>query len=111
MIRNEYFKVINNTYLVHKTKDKIKSVNDYTTIGELEIDNTKLELFTHFNLTFSHKFIKEKYEDKIKTRFRYDEIPKDFMIINEIGIRCREFDNVKYLDIAGDLLFEYSWCE
>ena len=42
---------------------------------------------------------------------RYNEIPKDFTVINEIGVICRKFDNVKYFDVAGDLLFEYSWCE
>ena len=109
MYKQEYFKVINKTYLVHKEKDKIKSINDYITIGELEIDNK--ENFTYFNLTFLSEFTKEKYKDKVKTRFRYNEIPKDFTIINEIGVICRAFDNVKYLDITGDLLFEYTWCE
>ena len=37
MIRKEYFKVINNTYLVHKTKDKITSVNDFIKVGEEDV--------------------------------------------------------------------------
>jgi hypothetical protein len=33
------------------------------------------------------------------------------MVIHEVGVKAIEFENVKYLDITGDLLFEYSWCE
>ena len=85
------------------------SVNDFVVIGKLEIDNT--ESFTYFNLTFRNEYAKEMCEDLVKDRFRYDEIPKGFMVINEIGIRSREFDNVKYFDYAGDLLFSNTWCE
>ncbi len=109
MYQLEYYKVINNTNLVLKTKEEVSSVNDFILIGKLEIDNT--ESFTYFNLTFRNEHTKELCKDKIKTRFRYDDIPKEFMVINEIGIRSRAFDNVKYFDLTGDLLFSNTWCE
>ena len=109
MYKLEYFKIINNINLAYKTKEEINSVNDFVVIGKLEIDNT--ENFTYFNLTFRNEYTKEMCEGIVKDRFRYDEIPKGFMVINEIGIRSREFDNVKYFNIAGDLLFSNTWCE
>ena len=108
MIRKEYFKVINNTYLVHKTKDKITSVNDFIKVGDLTIDNKNN--FTRFILNIDNRVF-DDYFHMFNTIIKYDEIPKGFMVIHEVGVRAREFDNVKYFDVAGDLLFEYSWCE
>ena len=109
MYHNEYFKIINKIILAHKIKKDIKSANDFIAIGEVEIDNT--DNYTYFNLSFKSKYIENEYKNTIKNRFRYDELPSEYIIINEIGIRSREFDNVKYFDSAGDLLFSYSWTE
>ena len=109
MYNFEYCKIINKINLVHKIKEEINSANDYIVIGEITLDNT--ESYTYFDLTFKNEYIESEYKDKIKTRFKHDEIPGEYMIVNEIGIRARAYDDVKYFDCVGNLLFSYSWCE